>query len=45
MHPEIDLGPLTIQTFGLMTALAFIVAGAIVAHRLRELGVPGDWAY
>ncbi|MBK5230971.1 MAG: prolipoprotein diacylglyceryl transferase [Thermoleophilia bacterium] len=45
MYPEIDLGPLTIQTFGLMTALAFIVAGAIVAHRLRELGVPGDWAY
>lgn len=45
MYPEIDLGPFTIQTFGLMTALAFIASGWIVALRLRELRAPVDWAY
>lgn len=45
MHPEIDLGPITLQTFGLMTALGFVVAGWIIARRLRELGAPVDWAY
>jgi phosphatidylglycerol---prolipoprotein diacylglyceryl transferase len=45
MQPEIDIGPVTLQTFGLMFALGFIVAGAIVAKRLGELGKPPDWAY
>jgi phosphatidylglycerol---prolipoprotein diacylglyceryl transferase len=45
MQPEIDLGPITLQTFGIMFALAFIAAGAVVAIRLRELGKPEDWAY
>lgn len=45
MHPEIQLGPLTLQTFGLMFALGFLAAGALVARRLRELGKPVDWAY
>lgn len=45
MFPEIDLGPITLQTFGLVTALAFIAGGWIVALRLRELGAPADWAY
>ena len=45
MQPEIHLGPLTLQTFGIMFALAFIAAGALVARRLRELGKPPDWAY
>jgi phosphatidylglycerol---prolipoprotein diacylglyceryl transferase len=45
MYPEIDLGPLTIQTFGLMFALAFLSAGALIARRLDELGRPIDWAY
>jgi len=45
MYPEINLGPLTLQTFGLMFALAFIVAGAFVYKRLEELGKPADWAY
>ncbi len=45
MQPEIDLGPLTLQTFGLMFALAFIAAGALVGKRLQELGKPVDWAY
>ncbi len=45
MIPEISIGPLTLQTFGLMFALAFIVAGAIVHRRFIEIGKPGDWAY
>ncbi|HYP56402.1 MAG TPA: prolipoprotein diacylglyceryl transferase family protein [Solirubrobacterales bacterium] len=45
MQPEIDLGPLTVQTFGLMFALAFLAAGALVGVRLRELGRPVDWSY
>jgi len=45
MYPQIHIGPLTLQTFGLMFALAFLAAGALVWKRLRELGKPGDWAY
>ncbi len=45
MYPEINLGPLTIQTFGLMFALAFLGAGALIAKRLKEIGRPVDWAY
>jgi phosphatidylglycerol---prolipoprotein diacylglyceryl transferase len=45
MYPRIELGPLTLQTFGLMFALAFIAAGALIWRRLGELGKPVDWAY
>jgi phosphatidylglycerol:prolipoprotein diacylglycerol transferase len=45
MIPEISIGPLTLQTFGLMFALAFIVGGVLVYKRFEELGKPGDWAY
>ncbi len=45
MQPEIHLGPLTLQTFGIMFALAFIAAGALIARRLQEWGKPPDWAY
>ena len=45
MQPEIHLGPLTLQTFGIMFALAFVAAGALVARRLQELEKPPDWAY
>jgi phosphatidylglycerol---prolipoprotein diacylglyceryl transferase len=45
MQPEIHLGPLTLQTFGIMFALAFIASGLLVARRLKELGKPVDWAY
>lgn len=45
MQPEIHLGPLTLQSFGLMFALAFIVSGLILAKRLKELDAPADWAY
>src|SRR5919198_1009774 len=45
MQPEIQLGPITLQTFGIMFALGFIGAGALVARRLAEWGKPADWAY
>lgn len=45
MYPEISLGPLTLQTFGLMFGLGFIAAGAVIARRFGELGKPPDWAY
>jgi phosphatidylglycerol---prolipoprotein diacylglyceryl transferase len=45
MQPEIHIGPVTLQTFGLMFALAFVAAGALVAKRFTELGKPVDWAY
>jgi phosphatidylglycerol:prolipoprotein diacylglycerol transferase len=45
MYPEINLGPLTLQTFGLMFALAFLGAGALIWKRLEEIGRPVDWAY
>jgi phosphatidylglycerol---prolipoprotein diacylglyceryl transferase len=43
--PEIHLGPLTLQTFGICFALAFFAAGALIARRLDELDRPRDWAY
>ena len=45
MLPEISLGPITLQTFGICFALGFLAAGALVARRLDELGKPRDWAY
>ena len=45
MYPEIELGPVTLQTFGLMFALAFIGAGALIWKRFEEIGKPVDWAY
>jgi len=43
--PEIEIGPLTLQTFGLAFAAAFLAAGALVGVRFKELGKPVDWAY
>jgi phosphatidylglycerol---prolipoprotein diacylglyceryl transferase len=45
VQPHLDLGPLTLQTFGICFAAAFVVSGAIVGRRLKELGHPSDWAY
>ena len=45
MQPEIHLGPITLQTFGIAFALAFIAAGAVVARRLQEWCKPPDSAY
>jgi phosphatidylglycerol:prolipoprotein diacylglycerol transferase len=43
--PELHLGPLTLQTFGICFALGFLTAGALIARRLEEIGKPRDWAY
>jgi phosphatidylglycerol:prolipoprotein diacylglycerol transferase len=45
MYPHLEIGPLTLQTFGLCFALAFLAAGALVWKRFQEIGKPGDWAY
>ena len=45
MQPEIHLGPLTLQSFGLMLGLGFVVAGVFAARRLKEVGRPPDYAY
>ena len=45
MQPEIHIGPLTLQTFGICFGLAFVACGAILAKRLSELGRPRDWSY
>jgi len=45
MQPEIDLFGLSLKTFGICFGLAFVVSGAIVARRLKELAKPPDWAY
>ena len=45
MQPEIEIGPLTLQTFGLMMGLGFVVAGLLASRYLKELGKPVDWAY
>jgi phosphatidylglycerol:prolipoprotein diacylglycerol transferase len=45
VQPEIHLGPLELKTFGICFATGFLVAGAVLGRRLRELGKPGDWSY
>jgi phosphatidylglycerol:prolipoprotein diacylglycerol transferase len=45
MQPELHLGPLTLFTFGICFAAAFLAAGAVFGRRLQELGRPRDWAY
>lgn len=45
MQPEIIIFGLSLKTFGLCFGLAFVVSGAMVARRLKELGRPPDWAY
>src|SRR2546423_10148878 len=45
MLPEIHLGPLTIQTFGICFAVGFLVAAGVIARRFRELGEPADWTW
>ena len=45
MQPEIHLGPLTLQTFGICFALALPRRRRPVGKRLVELGKPVDWAY
>jgi phosphatidylglycerol---prolipoprotein diacylglyceryl transferase len=45
VQPDLHLGPLTLKTFGISFALAFVAIGLVLARRLRELGKPVDWAY
>ncbi len=45
MQPTIHIGPLTLQTFGICFAIAFIAAGAVLGRRLKEIGKPAEWAY
>jgi phosphatidylglycerol:prolipoprotein diacylglycerol transferase len=45
MQPTIDVLGLPLKTFGLCFGLAFVVSGAMVARRLKELDRPPDWAY
>jgi phosphatidylglycerol:prolipoprotein diacylglycerol transferase len=45
VQPEIHLAGLSLKTFGIMLALAFLAIGGLLARRLRELGRPADWSY
>src|SRR3954467_1590227 len=45
MQPEINVLGVSIKTFGVCFALAFIAAGATVSRRLVELGKSSEWAY
>jgi phosphatidylglycerol:prolipoprotein diacylglycerol transferase len=45
MKPEIVVFGLSLKTFGLCFGMAFVVSGAMVTRRLKELGQPPDWAY
>jgi phosphatidylglycerol:prolipoprotein diacylglycerol transferase len=45
VQPEIHIGPLTLQTFGISFGLAFVACGLVLARRLQEIGKPRDWAY
>jgi phosphatidylglycerol:prolipoprotein diacylglycerol transferase len=45
LQPDLEIGPLELKTFGLCFAAGFIVAAAVLARHLKELGKPVDWAY
>ena len=45
LQPEIHIGPVDLQTFGICFAVGFLAAGAVLSRRLRELRKPPDWAY
>jgi phosphatidylglycerol:prolipoprotein diacylglycerol transferase len=45
VQPEIEIIGISIKTFGVMFALAFLSCGLLLARRLRELELPVDWAY
>ena len=45
VQPELNIFGLTLQTFGLMLGIAFVVCGALTARYLKEIGKPVDWAY
>jgi phosphatidylglycerol---prolipoprotein diacylglyceryl transferase len=45
VQPELHIGPLTLQTFGICFGAGFLVCGLVLARRLKEVGKPRDWAY
>lgn len=45
LQPEINIFGVSVKTFGVMFALAFLASGAVLAKRLKELDKPTDWAY
>jgi len=45
VQPELSLGPITLQTFGICFAFGFLASGSVLARRLKELDKPVDWAY
>jgi phosphatidylglycerol---prolipoprotein diacylglyceryl transferase len=45
VQPELHIGPLTLQTFGICFGAAFLVCGLVLARRFSEIGKPRDWAY
>jgi phosphatidylglycerol---prolipoprotein diacylglyceryl transferase len=45
MQPELHFLGITLQSFGLMLALAFVVCGIAAGRFLKEVGRPVDWAY
>src|SRR3954447_14264594 len=45
MQPQIHLGPITLQTFGICFAAGFLAAAAVLSRRVGEIGKPPDWTY
>lgn len=45
MKPEVHVLGISIKTFGVTFAFAFLACGLVIARRLRELDRPVDWAY
>ena len=43
MLPEIELGGLSIKTFGLMVLVAYVLSLSLLGRRARELGLPQRW--
>jgi phosphatidylglycerol:prolipoprotein diacylglycerol transferase len=45
VQPELHIGPITLQTFGICFGLGFVAAGLVLSRRFKEIGRPPDWAY
>jgi phosphatidylglycerol:prolipoprotein diacylglycerol transferase len=45
VRPEIHVLGISLKTFGIMFALAFVAIGLVIARRLREWDRPPEWAY
>src|SRR5437764_12238398 len=45
VRPEIHVLGISLKSFGIVFAAAFLSAGAIVERRMRELGRPPEWTY